>query len=67
MTSSCDWSVMSTDSAEVMHPLHARQSASDISARSSFCFCFFCVGSSLSSVVVVVVIVVVVEVVVETS
>jgi len=30
---------MSTDSAEVMHPLHARQSVSDISARWSFCFC----------------------------
>ena len=31
---------MSTDSAEVMHPLHAKQSVSDISARWSFCFCF---------------------------
>jgi hypothetical protein len=33
---------MSTDSAEVMHPLHARQSVSDISARWSgwgFCPC----------------------------
>lgn len=38
MTSLWDWSVMSTDSAEVMHPLHARQSVSDISAFSSFCF-----------------------------
>ena len=31
---------MSTDSAEVMHPLHAKQSVSDISARWSFSFCF---------------------------
>jgi len=29
---------MRTDSAEVMHPLHARQSVSDISAFWSVCF-----------------------------
>ncbi len=48
---------MSTDSAEVMHPLHARQSVSDISARWSFCFCFCgsCDDGASSFVVVVVV------------
>lgn len=46
---------MRTDSAEVMHPLHARQSVSDISARWSFCFCGSCNDDEASSFVVVVV------------
>jgi hypothetical protein len=41
---------MSTDSAEVMHPLHARQSVSDISARWSFSLCGSC-GTGASFVV----------------
>ena len=55
---------MRTDSAEVMHPLHARQSVSDISARWSFCFCGSCDDDETSVVVVVVAVVVVVVVVV---
>lgn len=43
---------MSTDSAEVMHPLHARQSVSDISACWSFCFCGSCDDGSFVAVVV---------------
>ena len=55
---------MRTDSAEVMHPLHARQSASDISACCSFCFCGSCEDDNgASSFVVVVVVVAVVTVV----